>query len=268
MKRIISIITLLAVVLTFGVVAPASASENGHKYYAEAEFLNELGVVDGYEDGTYRLDNSITRMEFTALLVRMMDMENLVETYANYVYFNDVTEKEWGYKYVNLANQMGFIEGYGDGLFGPNDKVTVAQAVKMIVSVLGYSQTAGLSGGFPSGYVAVGGDIGLYDGLTGYGETATRGDVIKLMYNALETEVMGANYGPNGTSYTESDTTLLEKLGYTKVEGIITASYGIALEGALANEGKISIGGVHMKQHLTSLINTSATMLMDRRIRQ
>lgn len=244
MKRIISIITLLAVVLTFGVVAPASATESGHKYYAEAEFLNELGIVEGYEDGTYRLDNSITRMEFTALLVRMMDMENLIETYANYVYFTDVTEKEWGYKYVNLANQMGFIEGYGDGLFGPNDNVTVAQAVRMIVSALGYSQTAELSGGFPSGYVAVGGDIGLYDGLTGYGENATRGDVIKLMYNALETEVMGANYGPNGTSYTESDTTLLEKLGYTKVEGIITASYGTSLEGSLANEGKISIGGV------------------------
>ena len=244
MKRIISIITLLAVVMSFGVMPVASAPESEHKYYAEAEFLNELGIVDGYEDGTYRLDNSITRMEFTALLVRMMDMENLIETYANLVYFTDVTEKEWGYKYVNLANQMGFIEGYGDGIFGPDDKVTIAQAVKMIVSALGYSQTAELMGGFPSGYVAVGSDIGLYDGLAGYGETATRGDVIKLMYNALETEVMGVNYGSNGTSYTESDTTLLEKLGYTKLEGIITATYGTALEGSLAGKGKIAIGGV------------------------
>jgi hypothetical protein len=87
---------------------------------------------------------------------------------------------------------MGAINGMGDGTFAPNANVTGEQAVKMMVSTIGYGLRAESEGGYPAGFVAVARDIGALKGLANVKleEPMTRGQAAILCANILEIDVM------------------------------------------------------------------------------
>ncbi len=90
-------------------------------------FVETLGVVNGYSDGTFRPDENITRAELVAILARIAGGEL---TYTDK--FTDVTEEHWAAKYISYAYTNGWINGYPDGTFRPDDSITRAEAAKII----------------------------------------------------------------------------------------------------------------------------------------
>ena len=102
-------------------------------WYATAvNTLASLGMVSGDPDGTFRPNDPITRAEFCVIaLAFAYEPENAV------CYFGDVSRSDWFYTYVAQAASYGWIGGYTNGNFGPNDRITRAQVTTIVNNMLG-----------------------------------------------------------------------------------------------------------------------------------
>lgn len=93
--------------------------------------LADMGALKGYNDGTFAPGGTITRGEFVVILSRFFEpLEDAPEA------FSDVTDA-WLKQAVNAAAARGWVEGYGNGTFRPNGKITRAEAVTILNRVLG-----------------------------------------------------------------------------------------------------------------------------------
>lgn len=102
-------------------------------WYADAvELLSGAGLFDGYADGGFHPDASITRGEFAAIAVRLLGEDELNGTGV----FTD-TAGSWARGYINRAAQLGLVSGYSDGSFRPDNTITRAEAAKLINGMLG-----------------------------------------------------------------------------------------------------------------------------------
>lgn len=166
------------------VQAAFSDVSDDYSYKKAVTVLDELNIMDGYEDGTFAPDKDITRAELTKLLVCLLGYGDTSETTAQ---FADLSETHWANSYIAAAYGLGIINGYSDTEFGPDDPVTYEQALKMTVYVLGYQDYAEAQGGYSNGYIAEAISLKLNDGITetAYEANASRGVVAQIMYNAL-----------------------------------------------------------------------------------
>lgn len=104
------------------------------KWYNNAvSTLCHMGVLGGYSDGTFRPNAPITRAEFAKIAVSFAQANGS----AVYSYFTDVKTTDWFAPYVTAAKDSGLIEGYSDGSFKPENRITRAEACAIVNRVLG-----------------------------------------------------------------------------------------------------------------------------------
>lgn len=164
------------------------------KYANEILTLVELGIINGYQDSTFKADNEITRAEFTKVIAVAMGAS---DKSSGSTTLTDM-ENHWAKPYVIAAQGNNIINGFEDNTFRPDDKVTYEQAVKMLVCALRYNKTAEGLGGWPNGYLTAGSDIGVTDDIEAIADSSaptTRGIVAKLVYNTLEVELADIENG-------------------------------------------------------------------------
>jgi hypothetical protein len=104
---------------------------NGMWHTNAINYLANVGILEGYHDGTFRPNNPITRAEFATLVVRFYETSN---TSASI--FSDVPTTHWANVYIAAADQRGWVTGYGDGTFRPNNNITRAEVVTLMNRVL------------------------------------------------------------------------------------------------------------------------------------
>lgn len=151
---------------------------------ADFENLKQFGIMQGDPDGNLRLEDRITRAEMAKMVICALDEKTVSGQETG---FDDVSVTHWASGYIGSARDLGIIRGKTDVTFSPEDSVTNEEAVKMLVTALGYSQKAELVGGYPFGYMTVAEEIGLLSGMNLVGSNpATRGDIATLFTNALE----------------------------------------------------------------------------------
>ena len=97
--------------------------------------LSNMGILDGYLDGTFRPNAPITRSEFTKIAVSFFDYA--AEEYSYEGWFSDVQGREWFVEYLTAAIEYGLIEGMPDGTFRPLDNITRAEAATIVNRTLG-----------------------------------------------------------------------------------------------------------------------------------
>ncbi|NMB41367.1 MAG: S-layer homology domain-containing protein [Firmicutes bacterium] len=83
-------------------------------------------AIGGYPDGTFKLDNNITRAEFSTVLVKAFELESEEGTV-----FND-TADHWAKDVIATAAAHGIVSGYSETAFGPNDNITREQLAVMV----------------------------------------------------------------------------------------------------------------------------------------
>ena len=88
--------------------------------------LSNAGILDGYEDGTFRPDGNITRAEFATITARFLEA-----SYDGGNRFPDI-DGHWAAEYINEAANAGIVDGYEDGTFRPQQNITRAEAVTMV----------------------------------------------------------------------------------------------------------------------------------------
>lgn len=104
-------------------------------------YMEKAGIIKGYEDGSFRPNNYITRAEFAAIASRY---DRLSEVTA--VDFTDVTAEHWAYKNINSAVDKGWVNGYEDGSFRPDENITRAETVTVVNRMLGRDAKAEFEG--------------------------------------------------------------------------------------------------------------------------
>jgi len=107
-------------------------------HWAE-EAVNDMGsrlIVSGVGEGIFAPNREVTRAEFAAIVVRALGLK----PEAGKTIFTDVNESDWYSSCINTASKYKIILGYGDGRFGPNDKVTREQAMIMIARAMNITQ--------------------------------------------------------------------------------------------------------------------------------
>lgn len=235
MKKIIGLILTLALMLNI-CAFPVSAASTATS--AEIEVLTDLGIVKGYEDGSFKPDAVITRAEVVAIINRVQGLSDAAKAAAGVSIYSDVKATDWFAGDVNLATQMGIISGDGDGTFRPNDQVKYEEAVKMVVAALGYNREYVMKqGGWPTGYLVIATQAEVTKGLSvAAGDPAYRGVVAKLVYQALTAPMMVlSTYDDDGKATYKADpnsTLLGKKLNFAKVTGFVSANNVSALSGS------------------------------------
>lgn len=155
----------------------------------QANDLYNLGIMTGDEEGNLRLNDNITRAEFTKMICFAGDIAIPMEILDNS--FDDVTQEHWAYKYIYAAKEQGIVNGYEDGNFNPESNITNEEIVKMIVCLLGYDAMAKRQSGYPAGYTSTAAMLGITNGLNLKTNTfAIRNDVAVMVSNALDIPIM------------------------------------------------------------------------------
>ncbi|MDQ0087853.1 beta-glucanase (GH16 family) [Paenibacillus anaericanus] len=111
-------------------------------HWAKADLLSalEAGFISGYSDHTFRPDNTITRSEFTIMLVKALQIKNEDDSM---VAFTDETKiGDWAKQAISQAASAKITLGYEDGSFRPDSPITRNEMVTMIARALQLSNEA------------------------------------------------------------------------------------------------------------------------------
>jgi len=103
------------------------------------DLLVGIGVIKGYEDGSFKPEGTLTRAEAAVILTRLLGNGDLPEAKTP---FTDMAGYGWASGAIAYCANAGIIAGYGNGKFGPGDTLTAAQWGKMLLCALGYNAEA------------------------------------------------------------------------------------------------------------------------------
>lgn len=100
-------------------------------YHDYVALMEKVGIIKGYEDGTFRPNNSITRAEFATMAARFDRLSDI-----NKKAFDDVSTFHWAFESINSAADKGWVTGYEDGTFRPDNQIKRCEAVTIVNRIL------------------------------------------------------------------------------------------------------------------------------------
>ena len=230
LKKILALV--LALVMSFSLMATANAFTDDEKitdtYETAVTVLSGLKVFQGYDDGSFLPQGSITRAEVAAIIYRIVTgdvNDTQVGIYADYNKFDDVKSTSWYAGYVNFCANAEYIKGYDAKTFGPNDPVTGYQALAMILRALGYDKNGEFTGAsWQVQTAAVGENRGITKNISAgtLGTAATREVVAEILFRAILVEKV--NYTP-AFGYQLDDTSIgWDTFELEEIEGVVIAN--------------------------------------------
>lgn len=182
----------------FALEAPFKDVSEGNSHFVSISYLKDHGFVSGYDDGTFKPDQEINRVE--ALKMLMQAIQGPQTKNAETMNFEDVTKADWFYDSVSKAWENYLVKGYPDGLFHPEKNINLAESLKIVLSQEGqpipqtveekpYNDVA--VNDWYAGYAKVSKDRTLFlesrsGGNLNAGETMDRGWFAELLYRTIK----------------------------------------------------------------------------------
>ncbi len=149
-----------------------------------------LGIIEGYEDGTFGADQNLTRAEFAKIAVTASgaaDTATMLE--GSKPNFSDVKAGAWYTGWINASESLGIFQGDGNGKFRPNDTISNQEVITVLMRMLGYNDN--LAGAWPVNYVTQANKIDMTDDVNIVASAAAkRGDVVVMLSNTLDTNLV------------------------------------------------------------------------------
>ena len=206
MKKRILALLLAACIAVSMLVLPASAANNN----TAVQFAVTLGAMDNTQTGA--LNAAVTRGAFARMLVAFSTFRESVGAQGTVgTLYTDVPGTSPWAPYIRIAVQQGWLNGYTDGSYRPDNAVTLEEACTAVLKLMGYKMTE-LNGSFPNAQLNKASEIGLRTNLERKpGEAMNYEDCAALLYNALTANT--ASGGAYGTS-----------LGFTVSNGQVDGS--------------------------------------------
>ena len=206
MKKVLSLVLVLAMVLSSMSFAFASPfTDIADTDYTKAiETLTALGVVTGYEDGTYRPEKVVTRAEMAKLIVEVLGYGDLVV--GSKSNFSD-TKGHWADAWIALAAGKGLVIGTGAGKFTPDRTVSYDEAITMVVRALGYTDASNelKNMTWPTNFKVKAAELKITKDVKLASTGADRGGVAQLLFNSLEAVLVTVNSDGDVVKTVDSD---------------------------------------------------------------
>ena len=191
MKKRILALLLAACIAVSMLVLPASAANNN----TAVQFAVTLGAMDNTQTGA--LNAAVTRGAFARMLVAFSTFRESVGAQGTVgTLYTDVPGTSPWAPYIRIAVQQGWLNGYTDGSYRPDNAVTLEEACTAVLKLMGYKMTE-LNGSFPNAQLNKASEIGLRTNLERKpGEAMNYEDCAALLYNALTANTAsGSAYG-------------------------------------------------------------------------
>lgn len=199
MKRFFAVL-LSAVLLAACVPAAFAASEASDAVIEQV--IRAAGIMQGDSSGNLNLNNTVTRAEYAKMLVCASSYKDKVSGVSNSSPFKDVPYTNWAAGYIKTAVQQGWLTGYLDGTYRPNNTVTLEEAATGCLKLLGYT-TADFSGSYPYGQLALYESLSLNTKVTASkGSAMTRRNMMYLFYNLLNADTKDGKVYAQTLGYT------------------------------------------------------------------
>ena len=234
LKKVLSLVLCVAMMLSVMVMSTGAAFPDQDKIQnAEAvDMATALGIIDGYEDGTFRPAENIERGEAVKMISAMLNggRDSVQETTESS--YNDVlgSVDAWANKYIEYCTARGIVSGVGEDRFAPASDVTGTQLAKMLLVSLGYDADKEAYQGTTMWAVNVNTDAvtaGLYAGIESVDMNAalTRDNAAQMIWNALQAETV--RYSLAGQAVKTGDTLLQTAFGddYGLYTGVMVQVY-------------------------------------------
>ena len=195
--------------------------------------LTALGVIDGYEDGSFRPNGTVTRAQMAKMIFVVWNGgKSDAKAYQTMDSAFADTKDHWARGYINFCASNNIIAGKNASTFAPDATVTGQEAAKMLLTVIGYDQTkAGLTGPkWKQNTMSYAGMCGLFDDVDASVENALpRQYAAQMIYNALDTNRVKWSTDSNAfddvtswNGHTFVKETVGEKyMGYKTITGIL-----------------------------------------------
>ena len=106
---------------------------NGRWSVRDIEYMSDKGIVNGYPDGEFKPESNLTRAEFASLIRRFAKLEDSDKENP----FSDLEKSHWAYEDILALNASGLMQGYEDGTYRPENKITRAEVMTVINKILG-----------------------------------------------------------------------------------------------------------------------------------
>ena len=202
MKKCILSVSL-ALCMTFSLLCTGAGAAGSS---ARQEAVQTLGILTAGDS----LTAQVTRAQFARMLVAASPYKDGAEGYGASL-FKDLKGDHWASGYVRIAIEQGWMTGYVDGTFRPDQAVTLEEGCAALLKVLGYDSGT-LKGAYPAAQLAKASSIGLLDSVSAArGSKLTGQDCVDLFYNLL-------------TAKTAAGTVYGTALGYTVTNGQVDYS--------------------------------------------
>ncbi len=194
MKKVL--LSLLAGIILVPTQASMAANlldvERESEYFKAVDVFTSEGIIQGYDDGTFKPNQPINRAEALKIVLIAFQLENSKQAE---IIFNDVSDDDWFGQYVSVGVEKGIVQGYGDGSFRPGNQVNFVEALKMGLEAKGVDTTSlefrnvrediG-AGQWYSNMFSYGYDVNLFDsevdGSLNPGKLMSRAEFTELMY--------------------------------------------------------------------------------------
>ena len=205
LKKVLSLVLCVAMLLSVMVMGTGAAFTDEDEFspqYAEAaEVLTGMGVIQGYDDGSFLPQRNITRAQVATMIYRAVThdvTDSQTDLYKDYNKFEDVPSTDWSAGYVGYCANGELIKGFTPTTFGPNKNVTGYQVLAMILRAIGYDQNDEFTGsGWEIRTATTAQQLGILENVqeATLGQPATRELVAELIFQAMSKPYM-VDYTP------------------------------------------------------------------------
>ncbi len=184
-KKLICL-TLITATALCSAFLPCRAHETSANKNEVLNLLRELEIMSGDPDGDLRLDDTVTRAEFTKMAVASSDLRHSAASSLSVSPFYDTPYTHWAAPYVRAGVSGGLVSGYPDASFRPDNTVAYEEAVTIMLRVLGYTDKD-FGAAWPTGQLGMADSLDMTDNIsnTAVGSALNRGDAATLIYNTL-----------------------------------------------------------------------------------
>ena len=194
MKKFLSLVLALVMTMSLVTISAGAADfgdSNDIDYKEAVDVISALGIVDGYSDGSFRPDGSLTRGAAAKIICNLVLGPTTASALsASTAPFKDVPTTNTFAGYITYCSQQGIISGYGDGTFRPTGSLTGNAFLKMLLGALGYDGSVeGYTGAnWQVNVVKQAVGIGLDDGNDDFvgSRTVTRQEAALYAFNTLQ----------------------------------------------------------------------------------
>lgn len=228
--------------------APVLAAGENTDKSSDFSMLEALGIFEG--TGISGDEQEISRAQFAVCVYNLFKYENYGSGAGTQ--FIDVEEDHFASKAVNALYELKLVSGISSEFFAPDSPISINEAIKILISGLGYGRYADLNGGYPAGYYSIAGRLKILP--QGSADAAVSAEsLVYILKNVMKVRPVE----PSGVSdayitYEEQEKSIGEKnfdlyKGKGAVSEIIPAGYGevqnsrVIIEGAEYDAGGLNV---------------------------